>query len=44
MRSITDPGTEGHDQTAHLPTDGRGPDGTLDAPRETEASFEEIER
>jgi hypothetical protein len=33
MRSITDPGTE-----------GRGPDGTMDAPRETEASCEAIER
>jgi hypothetical protein len=48
MHSITDPGTEGHDQTAHLtahlPTDGRGPDGTMDAPREMEASCEAIER
>jgi hypothetical protein len=44
MRSTTDPVTEGHDQPAHPPTDARVPDGPLDAPRETEASFEEIER
>jgi hypothetical protein len=44
MRSTTDPVTEGRDQPAHPPTDARVPDDTLDAPRETEASFEEIER
>jgi hypothetical protein len=44
MRSITDPGTEGRDQTAHSPTDGWGPEGTMDAPPETEASCEAIER
>jgi len=44
MRSITDPVHERRDQTAHPPIDGRGPDGTMDAPRETEASCEAIER
>jgi hypothetical protein len=44
MRSTTDPVHEGRDQTAHPPTDAQGPDGPLDAPPETEASFEEIER
>jgi hypothetical protein len=44
MSSTTDPVHEGHDQPAHPPTDARVPDDTLDAPRETEASFEEIER
>jgi hypothetical protein len=44
MRSTTDHGTEGRDQTAPPPTDARGPEGTMDAPPETEASFEEIER
>jgi len=44
MRSTTDPVHEGRDQTAHPPTDERVPDGPMDAPPETEASFEEIER
>jgi hypothetical protein len=44
MRSTTDHVHEGRDQTAHPPTDERVPDGPMDAPRETEASFEEIER
>jgi hypothetical protein len=44
MRSITDPVHEGCDQTVHSPTDGRGSDGTIDAPRETDASCEAIER
>jgi hypothetical protein len=33
-----------YDQTAPPPTDARGPEGTMDAPPEMEASFEEIER
>jgi hypothetical protein len=44
MRSTTDQIHEGHDQTAPRPTDARGPEGPIDAPPETEASFEEIER
>jgi hypothetical protein len=44
MRSTTDPVHEGRDQTAQPPTDEQVPDGTMDAPRETDASFEEIER
>ena len=44
MRSITDPVHAGRAQTAHLPIDGRGLDGTLEAPRETEASCEAIEQ
>jgi hypothetical protein len=44
MSAPTDHGTEGHDQTAPSLTDARGPEGTMDAPPETEASFEEIER
>ncbi len=44
MSSTTDHVHEGRDQTAHPPTDERGPEGTMDAPPETEASFEEIER
>jgi hypothetical protein len=44
MRSIIDHGHEGHDQTTPPPTDARGPDETIDAPPETEACFEEIER
>jgi hypothetical protein len=35
---------EEHDQTAPASLDEQGPDGTIDVPRETEASFEEIER
>jgi hypothetical protein len=44
MSSTTDHINEGHDQTAPASPDEQGPDGTMDAPRETEASFEEIER
>jgi hypothetical protein len=44
MSAPTDRGTEGHDQTAPPPTDAQGPEGTLDAPPEMEAFFEEIER
>jgi hypothetical protein len=44
MSSTTDHVNEGRDQTAHPPTDAQVPDGTMDAPRETDASFEEIER
>jgi hypothetical protein len=44
MRSTTDHVHEGHDQTAPASPDERGPEGTMDAPPETEASFEEIER
>ncbi len=44
MSSTTDHGTEGRDQTASASTDERGPESTMDAPREMDASFEEIER
>ncbi len=44
MSSTTDHAHEGHDQTAPASPDARGRDGTMDAPREREASFEEIER
>jgi hypothetical protein len=44
MSETTDHGHEGGDQTAHPPTDAREPEGMMDAPPETEASFEEIER
>jgi hypothetical protein len=44
MRSTTDDVNEGHDQTAPALPDARGPEGTMDAPPEMEASFEEIER
>jgi hypothetical protein len=44
MSSTTDHGTEGRDQTASASTDAQGPESTMDAPREMEASFEEIER
>ena len=44
MSSTTDHVHEGHDQTAPLLTDARGPEGTTYAPPEMEASFEEIER
>jgi hypothetical protein len=44
MSAHTDHITEGHDQTAPPPTDARGPEGTVYAPPETEASCEEIER
>jgi hypothetical protein len=44
MSSTTDHGHKGHDQPVHPLTDDRGPEATMYAPRETEASFEEIER
>jgi hypothetical protein len=49
MSSTTDSSTtdyihEGRDPIAHPSTDAQVPDGPLDASRETEASFEEIER
>jgi hypothetical protein len=44
MRSTTDPIHEERDQTAQPPADERGSEGTMDAPRETDAFFEEIER
>jgi hypothetical protein len=44
MSSTTDHGHEGRDQTAHPLTDAWAPEETIDAPPETEASFEEIER
>jgi hypothetical protein len=44
MRLTTDHVHEGRDQTALPPTDARGPEGMMYAPRETEASCEEIER
>jgi hypothetical protein len=44
MSSTTDHVHEGRDQTAPPPTGARGPEGTIYAPSETEASFEEIER
>ncbi len=44
MRSPTDHVHEEPDHTAPPPTDARGLEGTMDAPPETEASFEEIER
>jgi hypothetical protein len=44
MSSTTDHVHEGHDQTAPPLTGARGPEGTMYAPPETEAFFEEIER
>jgi hypothetical protein len=44
MGSTTDDVHEGRDQTVHPPTDAQFPDETMDAPREMEASCEEIER
>jgi hypothetical protein len=44
MSSTTDHVREGRDQTASPATDAREPEAAMDAPRETEASFEEIER
>jgi hypothetical protein len=44
MSSTTDHVRGGHDPTAPPPTDAREPEGMMDAPPETEASFEEIER
>jgi hypothetical protein len=44
MRPTTDHVHEEPDHTAPPPTDARGLEGTMDAPPETEASFEEIER
>jgi hypothetical protein len=44
MSSTTDHVHEGRDQTASPAIDAREPEGAMNAPRETEASFEEIER
>jgi hypothetical protein len=44
MRSITDYVHEGRHQTAPPSPEAQAADGPLDAPRETEATFEEIER
>jgi hypothetical protein len=44
MRSTTDHVKESIDKTAQLPLDERVSDGTMDAPREMDPSFEEIER
>jgi hypothetical protein len=44
MSWTTDDITEGRDPTAHPSPEARGSEGTMDAPREMEASFEEIER
>jgi hypothetical protein len=44
MRSTTDHVHEERNQTELPPTDARGPEGTMDALPEMEASFEEIER
>jgi hypothetical protein len=44
MGSTTDHVNEERNQTAPPATDEHVPDGTMDAPRETDASFEEIER
>jgi hypothetical protein len=44
MSAPKDDAHEGRDQPALPPTDARGPEGTMYAPPEMEASFEEIER
>jgi hypothetical protein len=44
MSWTTDHVHDGHDHTAPPLTDARRPEGTMYAPPETEASFEEIER
>jgi hypothetical protein len=44
MRSTTDDAHEGRNQTVPPLTEAQGPERPLDAPPETEASFEEIER
>jgi hypothetical protein len=44
MRSTTDHAPEGHDQITPASPDARGPEGPMDAPRETEACCEAIER
>ena len=44
MSSTTDDAHEGHDQTPPASPHARASEGMIDAPRETEASFEEIER
>ena len=44
MRSTTDHVHAERDQSKLPPTDARGPEGTMDAPPEMEASFEDIER
>ena len=43
MRAPTDHAYKGRDQTASAPPDARGPEGTMDAPPETEASCAEID-
>jgi hypothetical protein len=44
MNSTIDPIQQEHDQPTSAAPEGQGPEGTMYAPRETEASFEEIER
>ncbi len=44
MSWTTDDVTEGPDQTTYPSPEAQGPDGAPEASRETEASFEEIER
>jgi hypothetical protein len=44
MRSTTDDVNEGHDQTAPASAHAHEPEGMIDAPQETEASCEAIER
>jgi hypothetical protein len=44
MHSTTEDVNEEGTLSAESPTDEHVPDGTMDAPREREASFEEIER
>jgi hypothetical protein len=44
MSSTTDHVHEGRDPTVPPLPETRGPEGTMDAPPEMEASFEEIER
>jgi hypothetical protein len=43
-RATTDDVHQGRNQIAHPSTDAQVPNDPLDASRETEASFEEIER
>ena len=44
MSATIDDFNEGHDQSVPASLDEWERDGTIDVPRETEASFEEIER
>jgi hypothetical protein len=44
MSSTTDHVHENRDRTPHRPTDAQQAEGTIYAPPELEASFEEIER